>query len=191
MSKITYTSVGARVLAVLAVLLMPAVRLRAGDITGTLVVPKPDQALVYLEAVPGTFRAERATMDQRNKVFIPYVLPVVKGTLVEFRNSDELQHNVFGVGADEFNLGNWTKGILREHVFNKLGEVAILCNVHPEMEGYVLVLQNPYFARLDENGKFRIANVPPGEYVVKAWYRGKTKKQSVKAPATGSVAVNF
>jgi plastocyanin len=144
-----------------------------------------------VEAVTGAFHGEHAKMDQRNKLFIPYVLPVVKGATVEFINSDELQHNVFGVGADEFNLGNWTKGITREHTFDKLGEITILCNVHPEMEAYILVLQNPYFARPDNNGAFRIAGVPPGEYVVKAWYRGKTKKQTVKVPATGSVTVAF
>ena len=182
---------GAQVLVVLAALLLPAGWLRAGDITGTVSVAKPDQAVVYVETVAGTFRAERARMDQQKKVFSPYVLPVVKGTPVEFINSDELLHNVFGVGADEFNLGNWTKGILREHTFNKLGEVAILCNVHPEMEAYILVLQNPYFAHPDSSGKFHISNVPPGEYVVKAWYRGKTKKQTVKVPPTGSVTVTF
>ncbi len=162
-----------------------------GDIAGALAVPKPDQALVYVEAVPGAFRGERIKMDQKNKVFLPYVLAVLKGTTVEFHNSDELQHNVFGVGGDEFNLGNWTKGIVREHTFNKLGDAVILCNVHPEMEAHVLVLQNPYFARPDSSGKFRIANVPPGDYVIKAWYRGKTKKQNVKVPATGSATADF
>lgn len=182
---------GAQVLVGLAALLGLAAGVRAGDIVGALSVAKPDQAVVYVETVPGEFHGERAKMDQQNKVFSPYVLPVVKGTRVEFHNGDELVHNVFGVGADEFNLGNWTKGIVREHAFNKPGEVTILCNVHPEMEAYILVLQNPYFARPDSEGKFRIAKVPPGEYVVKAWYRGKTKKQTVKVPATGSVTVTF
>ncbi len=171
--------------------LLPSARMRAGDIEGTLGVAKPDQALVYLELVPGSFPGEKVKLDQQNKVFFPYVLPVVKGTTVEFHNSDNLQHNVFGVGGDEFNLGNWTKGIVREHTFTKLGEVTILCNVHPEMEAYILVLQNPYFARPDSTGKFRIADVPPGEYVVKAWYRGKTKKQTVRVPARGSTGANF
>ena len=187
-------TVGTRIVVqvvVVAALLVSAARLRAGEITGTLAVARSDQALVYVEAVPGTFHGERIKIDQRQKVFSPYVLPVVKGTTVEFHNSDELQHNVFGVGADEFNLGNWTKGIVREHTFNKLGEITILCNVHPEMEAYVLVLQNPYFARPDSSGKFGIVNVPSGDYVVKAWYRGKTKKQMVKVPATGSVTVTF
>lgn len=163
----------------------------AGDIIGALAVPKPNQAVVYVERVPGTFHGENAKMDQQSKIFIPYVLPVVQGTAVEFHNSDNLQHNVFGVGGDKFNLGTYTQGMSRSYTFNKLGEVAILCNVHPEMEAYILVLQNPYFTQLDGSGKFRIADVPPGDYVVRAWYHGKTKQQNVKVPAKGSVTVSF
>lgn len=184
-------TVGGGSLVALAALLATGASARASDVQGTLSVPKPDQALVYVEAVPGTFSGAKAEIDQSNKTFHPYVLAVVKGTTVEFRNSDEMEHNVFGVGADEFNLGNWSKGLVRTHTFKKAGEVTLLCNVHPEMEAYVLVLQNPYFARLDGGGKFRIADVPPGDYVLMAWYRGKTKKQAVKVPATGSVAVSF
>lgn len=178
-------------LAVVVVLSLPAGRLRAGDIVGALAVPKPDHAVVYVERVPGTFPGGNAKMDQHGKVFIPYVLPVVQGTVVEFHNSDNLQHNVLGVGADKFNLGTYTQGMARSYTFNKLGEVAILCNVHPEMEAYVLVLQNSFFAQLDGGGKFRIGDVPPGDYVVKAWYQGKIKQQNVKVPEKGSVTVSF
>ena len=176
-------------LAILGVGLGPT--LRAGDIEGTVSAPKPTDVVVFVEKAPGTFKSDHAEMDQQNKVFIPYVLPVLQGTKVEFKNGDSMQHNVFGVGADEFNLGNWTKGIVRDHTFNKPGDVTILCNVHQEMEGHILVLQNPYFARPDGSGKFHIANVPGGQYVLKAWYRGKTKKQDVKVPATGNVAASF
>lgn len=180
-----------RLLVTLAALLGLATWTMAGDIVGKLGVPKPDAAVVYVETVPGTFKGGRAKMDQMNKVFMPFVLPVLKGTVVEFHNSDNMQHNVFGVGGENFDLGNWTKGIVHEHTFNKLGDVTILCNVHHEMEAHVLVLQNPYFARLDSSGAFRIANLPPGTYVVKAWYRGKIRKQNVTVPATGSVTVAF
>ena len=187
-------SVGKRVATrmpmVVAALLMPA-SLKAANIEGTLNVPKPDRAVVYVEAVAGTFNGGKAKLDQRNKLFSPYVLVVVKGTTVEFQNSDDLVHNVFGVGGDEFNLGNWTKGVVREHTFNKVGEVTLLCNVHPEMEAYVLVVQNPFFAPLDSGGKFRIENVPPGDYVVAAWYQGKVRKQKVKVLGTGTTAVSF
>jgi plastocyanin len=174
----------------LAALLL-AGRSWAGDIAGAIGVPKPDHAVVYVEKVPGAFPSGHVQMDQLRKVFLPYVLPVVQGTTVEFHNSDNLQHNVFGVGADEFNLGTYGAGAARDRAFEKLGEVDILCNVHPEMQAYILVLQNPYFARPDNTGKFHIANVPAGDYTVTAWYEGKTKKQKVKVPAKGNVTVNF
>src|ERR1039458_3336331 len=94
-----------------------AATLRAGNIEGTVTAPSPSDVVVYVEKAPGTFKGERAVMDQQNKVFNPYVLPVLAGTTVEFHNSDNLQHNVFGVGAAEFNLGNWTKGMSREQTF--------------------------------------------------------------------------
>jgi len=165
--------------------------LRAGDIVGTVAVAKPDQALVYVEKVPGAFHGGNALMDQKNKVFIPYLLPVLQGATVQFHNSDNLQHNVFGVGADEFNLGTYGAGASKGLTFNRTGEVDILCNIHPEMAAYLLVLQNPYFAQPDSGGKFRIAGVPPGDYVLKVWYEGKTKKQGVKVLAKGEVSVGF
>jgi plastocyanin len=163
----------------------------AGDIVGTVSAPKLDRVVVFVEGVKGAFPAKDAAIDQQSKVFIPYVLPVVKGAKVTFHNDDNLAHNVFGIGPDEFNLGTFNKGAAREHTFNKDGDVTLLCNVHPEMEGHVLVLDNPYFARPETSGKFQIAAVPAGDYVVKAWYAGKLKKQNVKVPASGSVSVTF
>ncbi len=163
----------------------------AGEIEGTIGAPKPENSVVYVEKVAGTFPGGKAKMDQDHKAFIPMVLPVVLGTSVEFHNSDSVQHNVFGVGSDQFNLGTYGTGAGAQHTFNKLGESDILCNVHPEMQGYVLVLQNPFFVQPDHSGKIHIAGVPAGDYVVVAWYDGKTKKQNVKVPATGSATVNF
>jgi plastocyanin len=163
----------------------------AGDIVGSIGVPKPDRAVVYVENVPGAFPAGHVSMDQLHKVFIPYVLPVVQGTTVTFHNSDNLQHNVFGVGGDEFNLGTYGANAAKERTFKKPGQIAILCNVHPEMEAYVIVLQNPYFAQPDNTGKYRIANLPAGDYVLIAWYQGKAKKQKVKVPAQGDASASF
>ncbi|MBI4478787.1 MAG: hypothetical protein HY651_02090 [Acidobacteria bacterium] len=191
MRKTIRTRVGTQGLGLFLVLFLLTAWLSAGDITGTMAVAKPVQALVYVEKAPGTFKSDRAEMDQQSKLFIPYALPVLQGTTVVFKNSDSLQHNVFGVGAEEFNLGNWTQGVTREHTFNKTGDVTVLCNVHPEMEGHILVLQNSYFAQPDGTGKYRISGVPPGDYVVKGWYRGKTKTQKVQVLAAGTVRANF
>ena len=87
------------------ILLVPARCLLAGDIVGTVKVSKPLQMIVYLEKVRGKFEPQRVIMDQKKMVFIPYVLPVVKGSTVEFHNGDKMYHGVFGVGAEEFALG--------------------------------------------------------------------------------------
>ncbi len=69
-----------------------------------------------------------------------------------------------------FNLGLYGSGVKKTVTFNNLGEVPLLCNVHPEMLGYIIVLQNPYFALTDHSGKYEIKNVPPGTYKLKVWH---------------------
>lgn len=167
-------------------------------IQGKVTMPGRDyrDVVVYLEGVPGTFKAPAAAvpMDQKGKVFIPHVLPVVLGSSVEFLNSDDFLHNIFtpSKAADKFNLGNWSKGVSKKYTFNKPGEVVLLCNLHPEMEAWVIVLPNPYFAKTDASGSFVIANVPPGKYTVKVWQkRYRAAPQLVTVPATGAVEVNF
>ena len=173
------------------ILLVPARCLLAGDIVGTVKVSKPLQMIVYLEKVRGKFEPQRVIMDQKEMVFIPYLLPVVKGSTVEFHNSDHTYHSVFGVGAEKFNLGNFSQGISRSHTFNKTGEVAILCKQHPEMEAYILVLENPFFVSPDALGNFTIQNVPEGQYVLRAWYRGKTMRLPGVVSTASRVVAGF
>jgi plastocyanin len=111
---------------------------------------------------------EPVEMDQKGMTFIPHVLPVVKGTTVRFLNSDSVSHNVFSPEGG-YNLGTWPRGESREHRFDKPGVYTQLCQIHPEMEAYVVVLDTPYFATTDNEGRFEIAQVPPGEYKLVAW----------------------
>lgn len=166
----------------------------AGDIKGTVSTKKlksPDGIVVYIENVEGKEfppPTEQAKMDQLNLVFVPRMLPVLKGTTVEFHNSDDLKHNVFGVGIEDFDLGVWGVGAEKPYTFNKLGDTAILCNVHPEMEAYVFVVQNPYFALTDAEGKYKIKDVPKGKYTLKAWH-DRLKSKSEKIEVTGGETV--
>ncbi len=153
-------------------------------------------SVVYIERVEGNFPPpeEHAKMDQVELVFIPHVLVVLKGTTVDYHNSDDIAHNVFSPDdvADKMNLGTWLSGEVRPYTFNKLGAAAMLCNVHPEMEAFVVVLQNPYFAKTDEDGNYTIENVPPGEYTLKVWnkkYRGKDEK--IKTKKGDTITVDF
>ncbi len=164
------------------------------SINGTVKAKKAKylkDTIVYIEHVPGTFepQKERAVIDQKNMAFIPHVLPLLQGTTVDFLNSDMVQHNVYSPDAvaDNFNLGTWLKGETRPFTFDKVGIASIRCNVHVDMLAYVLVLQNPFFARVDSEGKFSIANVPEGKYVLKVWnerFKAENKQIEVKAGTT-------
>jgi len=152
--------------------------------------------VVYIEKANGTFAppAKHPTMNQKSLVFIPHVLPVLAGTLVDFQNSDDVLHNVFCPDACcKFDLGSYPKGVVKSQKFSKAGcQSVILCNVHPEMEAYVVVLQNPYFAITDKDGNYKISNVPPGNYVLKVWNEKlKSKDQAIVVPASKSLVVNF
>ncbi len=152
---------------------------RAGTIKGKVTVPRARSLanmVVYVEKAPGEFPPpkEHVTVDQKNLTFVPHVLPVVVGTTVDFLNSDQVLHNVFTPDkcANKFNLGTWPKGEARPMRFDKVGcSPVLLCNVHPEMEGFVVVLQNPYFAVTDKSGLFALSNVPEGKYTLKIWNR--------------------
>ena len=145
-------------------------------VEGTVVcTPKhPTQDIVVFLTRAGT-RApqppkEPAVIDQRNLCFTPHVLPVVVGTTVAFPNNDPVYHNVYSPSeAGMFNLGTFAPGVTRMIKFDHPGVVKILCNVHPEMLAYVVVLDTPYYSRTDKDGSFRIANVPSGDYQLSIW----------------------
>ena len=172
-----------------------------GDITGTVKTTgtkDSGNAIIFIEKVEGkTFSppADHALMDQKNMTFIPHVLPILAGTTVDFLNSDDVLHNVFSPDkcAESFNLGTWPKGQKRSFTFKNPGcRATLLCKVHPEMEGYVVVLENPYFALSNKDGSYSIKNVPPGTYTISIWHE-KLKGASVKitVPASGSVTQDF
>jgi plastocyanin len=169
-----------------------------GTITGTVRaagLSSNADAVVWVQQAPGTFKppAEAVTMDQRKMQFIPHVLPVVLGTSVRFLNSDPTAHNVFSPDFEKYNLGTWPQGQSKEHAFAACAKFPCvytqLCRVHPEMEGFVVVLPNSYFAVSNKEGHFEIAGVPPGQYTVAIWHpklKAQPKPVTVEAgkPAT-------
>lgn len=173
----------------------------AGNIVGTVKakgVKNSADAIVYIEKISGkTFNApkEHAKMDQKNLKFHPHVLPILAGTTVDFLNSDDVLHNVFSPDpcADKMNLGTWPKGQTRSYTYKTAGCVTVmLCNVHPEMEAYVLALETPYYAVSAVDGKYEIKDVPAGKYELKIWHE-KLKAQivSIVVPEKGDVTADF
>lgn len=130
-------------------------------------------------------------MDQRNLEFIPHVLPIVRGTTVAFPNSDSVRHNVFSPSDTKmFNLGTYPPGVLRTVTFDRAGVVQLLCNVHPEMSAFIVVLSTPYYARTDRRGLFQINKIPPGDYTLNFWceHRGTFSRElKLKAGETARI----
>jgi plastocyanin len=154
-------------------------------------------SVVYVEAVAGkTFPppAENVIIDQKGLLFQPHVAAVPVGATVEFLNSDKVAHNIFwpaisGNKKLTHNLGTWPKGEKKSFQFNDLGVASLLCNVHPEMSGYVVVVATPYFAVTDNDGNYEIKNVPAGKYTLKTWSEdGKPTTQSVDVSGSGATA---
>ncbi len=154
-------------------------------------VKSPANVVVFVEKYTGDVAAptKPVVMDQVRLVFIPHVVPIVKGGSVEFLNSDPVVHNVMWPASSNgaypsYNLGNWGKGKKKDYTFDKEGHVVILCNIHPEMEAHVLVLQNPYFAVVTKDGTYEIKDVPAGNYTVKTWYEKSRRLKSKSASVT-------
>lgn len=169
----------------------------AGNIEGKVTGMK-GHSVVYVDAITGkTFPApkEHPVMDQKGLLFVPHIMVVQQGTTVEFLNSDNVQHNVFwsSIGSDKkagHNLGTWPKGEKRSFTFDKPGAVPLLCNVHPEMAGYIIVSPTPYFAETDDNGNYKVKDVPDGSYTLVAWHEG-AKNQSKPITVSGDTKSDF
>jgi plastocyanin len=180
-----------------AVIAMFSVAASAGSISGK-VAGVTGESVVYVEAIAGkTFPAptDKPLIDQKGLMFTPHIVAVQQGATVEFLNSDKVAHNVFwiSVGGNKklgHNLGTWPQGEKRSFKFDNPGAVPLLCNVHPEMGGYIVVSPTPYFVVTDKSGSYKIDNVPDGSYTVTAWHEG-AKNSSKPVTVAGEGKADF
>ena len=180
-----------------AVIVTLSLAAHAGTISGK-VSGVSGESVVYVDTIAGkTFPApdKNPVVDQKGLLFQPHITVVQVGTTVEFLNSDTVAHNVFwtSVGGNKklgHNLGTWPKGEKRPFKFDTPGAVPLLCNVHPEMAGYVVVVPTPYFVTTDKSGEYKIENVPDGSYTVTAWHEG-AKNSSKPVTVSGDTKADF
>jgi plastocyanin len=175
-----------KILVVLSLAAAPAV---AGTLRGRILLVEKGgktasdlaDAVVWVEGPQVASRPSRATITMKDKAFAPRVAVVTVGGSVEFPNQDPVFHNVFSVsGENRFDLELYKKPKSGAWVFRHPGLVRVYCNIHPQMSAYVLVRDNPFWARPSESGAFEIPDVPPGAWVLKAWHeRAGEARQAV------------
>ena len=169
----------------------------AGEITGKVTGGK-GISVVWVEAASGqTFPKpdKPRHLDQRGLQFVPHILATPVGSVVQFLNSDKVAHNIFwpAISGNKklfHSLGTWPQGQTKSFRFDTPGVVPLLCNVHPEMSGYIVVTPTPYYAETDLSDNFNIAGVPDGSYTVTAWHES-LKNQSKPVTVAGTVTVTF
>lgn len=107
---------------------------------------------------------------QKNKQFVPHVIAVEVGSVVDFPNHDPFFHNVFSLfNGKRFDLGLYEAGSTRSVHFDRAGICYIFCNIHPQMSAIVVVVNTPYFAVSNKQGGVEIPDVPAGQYILNLW----------------------
>jgi plastocyanin len=147
------------------------------ECVASLLLQKPNltRAVVYLASDPALdaapIPAAPAVLGQHNRAFVPNFVVVPRGTMVEFPNWDHFDHNVFSrsAAAPAFDLERYPYGQSKSRRFDKVGVVQVFCNIHTSMRAMVVVTPNVYATRADADGRFEIANVPPGKYELVVW----------------------
>lgn len=163
--------------------------------SGTIPAPKP-LAVVYIDGeFPPTVPAPTVQLVQKGLTFIPALLAIRVGTKVEFPNFDDLYHNVFSFSPPKrFDLGRYRTEDrpVPSQVFDKPGLITLRCEIHSHMRGQILVLNTPHFVVTDESGRFRLAGLPAGKHIVKAWIDSTTIHERTVDLVTGAtLTVDF
>ena len=115
---------------------------------------------------------KNAVMDQKNRTFVPHVLPVQVGTAVRFPNSDDIRHQVYSFSsAKQFQIPLYKGTPANPVVFDREGVVTLGCSIHDRMTAYVVIVDTPHFATTKKNGRAELSSVGAGKYSLRVWHR--------------------
>lgn len=134
-------------------------------------------------------------LDQQKCRYVPRVLGVQVGQQLTIRNSDALLHNVRAEGVinEPFDIGTPVQHMAVPRTFaTREVMVPVKCNVHSWMNAYIGVLEHPFFAVTDANGRFSMPQLPPGTYTIEAWHEQfGVQTQQVTVAAQDSKDLTF
>jgi len=116
--------------------------------------------------------SETAVVDQYALRFYPDLLLVRVGQEVEFRNSEDVVHNVrvrhIERDSTLFNVET-PKGAPYHHAFVEPGEYEVNCDFHVGMTSFILVTPAPYAVKAEDDGSYSFSDLPPGAYTRTIW----------------------
>jgi plastocyanin len=170
-----------------------------GNVTGRIYASMArykQGAVVYLKGVPGKIKPKNVTVAQKNLEFTPHVVAIPIGSTVSFVNRDKVNHDIFSADPSKsLDINNSEQGVFKKAVFDKAGVVNLLCTIHSEMSGYVVVLDSNHYAVTGPDGRFSIRDVPPGRYELAAWSEKlkslKSQTVTVKNGETSLVSIQM
>lgn len=138
--------------------------------SGAVVWLQPLTQVEFLRA-----SSTRMRMVQKSKEFVPHVLAVRTGTVVDFPNLDPIFHNAYSsFDGKIFDLGLYPPGQSKSMRFDREGVVRVFCNIHPSMSALVVVTRSPYVATTNAAGEYEIPDVPPGDYRLHVYFERST-----------------
>ncbi len=129
----------------------------------------------------------RMAMAQRNEAFVPDTLVIAKGSTVAFPNLDKVRHSIFSFSKPaRFEIELYGRDQTRTQTFPLTGTVALGCNIHDQMRGYIRVVDTPFAGTTDANGYITLEGLPTGSIDAVVWH------PSLRAPnneKTGSIPI--
>jgi len=147
-------------------------------------------AVIYLENAP-VEQVVDAKIDDVKMNFLPYVTVVTVGGTLTYVNKQPFPDSIFSTSNEKWDLGMIEAGGVRKRKFEKAGAYNLLCHLHPNQLGFIIVSPTSYFAKADKQGHFELSNVPAGTYEVVAWApRVKLERKTVSV-AAGDTTVDF
>ncbi|MEA2490220.1 MAG: hypothetical protein QOH21_2012 [Acidobacteriota bacterium] len=136
-----------------------------------------------------------AVMDQKNRMFVPHVLAVQTGTSVQFPNSDDVRHHVYSFSpAKPFQLALYKGTPANPMLFDRAGVVTLGCNIHDQMNAFIVVVDTPFFEKTAATGRTALRDLTAGRYTLRVWYpdmRAEPQPQNISVTADERLEVSF
>lgn len=132
-------------------------------------------AVIYIADIGGDEKLETTkalTLDQKNCEFLPHIIMAPKRVKLGMVSRDNVIHNVHMEGAASYLLALPKSNVVVSRPLRRAGLISITCDTHNWMSAFIFVVEHPYNSGTDEEGNFKIENIPPGKHTLKMWHEG-------------------